>query len=567
MAELYAEVCAMDTMSGNDNPLEDLKWSWRQIVSAIYKPEADRGVPSRAAKVLAIIGVAGILLPWGASLIGVTVNIYFGSLLLLCAFVLLVWAFWIWEKPLRFNVAVRILTIVVAALGYFGMVGKQVVAEWKIEHPNGGKIPPACYIFPMTQVTQGQLVLGIANQTTVPIDDVDVDVATMYSDDINKPPASVEWADHVAGYTCKALLTTQFSIPNREIRVDKWPRYSFSFFMTTRANGSFRETLDLVRQNDGTYSTSTKFYKGAEITPLYSQQATLNSIVFGAVVSQPKFVPKLDGVFGGPAGDPHNSIIGVMGTIDNLGAPSSIDNFGLTVTMHDGRIIPVTIPRQPANKDVIVGKNKQGKNMMLSGRTYWPNQRSARIEQNGHLDGWIIGLVQGAGRDEIKKDNATVTLTCTDVNGNESHGETPISWKGMTDARDIISTDDLQKPMTSKRGVPVSSSPSQEVRVSRLLVTSDNPSMGKHAEQFTVTTNQAMVGGRAVITCDNPINIGHSTLGNSSVVGHAGDDGMLSGNSYQADISVPDWSPNRPLIITLYFDENDLGKCNIRPLS
>src|SRR6266849_1738252 len=54
---------------------------------------------------LLLFFLAAILacLQWGLSLIGIAVNLWLGAIILLLAFVLMVWAFWILERTAKWN--------------------------------------------------------------------------------------------------------------------------------------------------------------------------------------------------------------------------------------------------------------------------------------------------------------------------------------------------------------------------------------------------------------------------------------------------------------------------------
>src|SRR5579859_2765997 len=81
-------------------------------------------------------GLILALLIWGLQLIGVTVNVWLGGLVLAIAFGLMVYAFWIWEgASLRWHKALRIGTIVAATIIYSWLIGGQIVQEWRKEHP------------------------------------------------------------------------------------------------------------------------------------------------------------------------------------------------------------------------------------------------------------------------------------------------------------------------------------------------------------------------------------------------------------------------------------------------
>jgi len=93
------------------------------------------GSGSKAAKISAACGTGLGLLQLGLGLIGITVNIYLGAAALLATFACFVYAFWTWEKASRFHVALRIGTVSLAAVVYFGLTGRQVVSQYKADHP------------------------------------------------------------------------------------------------------------------------------------------------------------------------------------------------------------------------------------------------------------------------------------------------------------------------------------------------------------------------------------------------------------------------------------------------
>lgn len=83
-----------------------------------------------------LVGLFLALLPWGLQLIGVTVNLWLGGIILAVAFGLMIYAFWIWESPSRWHIYLRIATIIVAAGLYSAFVGRQIIREWQNEHPS-----------------------------------------------------------------------------------------------------------------------------------------------------------------------------------------------------------------------------------------------------------------------------------------------------------------------------------------------------------------------------------------------------------------------------------------------
>ena len=87
-----------------------------------------------------------------------------------------------------------------------------------------------------------------------------------------------------------------------------------------------------------------------------------------------------------------------------------------------------------------------------------------------------------------------------------------------------------------------------------------NPQYGQKALEFIVTTNKVMNGARGRVQCSK----GKINRGTARVLGT----GMTSGGVNTADDHTvivdfisPNWSPDYPLSITLYYDD-DLGTCN-----
>ena len=84
-----------------------------------------------------LFGIALGLAPWGLGLIGVIINQWLGAIVLACAFALMAWAFWIWEKVSRWPIAIRVATISLAALVCLYFAGRQIVSTYRqpIEPP------------------------------------------------------------------------------------------------------------------------------------------------------------------------------------------------------------------------------------------------------------------------------------------------------------------------------------------------------------------------------------------------------------------------------------------------
>lgn len=103
-----------------------------------------------------------------------------------------------------------------------------------------------------------------------------------------------------------------------------------------------------------------------------------------------------------------------------------------------------------------------------------------------------------------------------------------------------------------------------DVRVSSLPITSD-PQLGKHGLQFILTTNKTMNGGRVRVTCANTIRQATAEISGAGFE-LTGGGGLLDANTYESGIGSPNWAPGFPLVITIYYDEADLGTCSFRPL-
>jgi hypothetical protein len=121
-----------------------------------------------------------------------------------------------------------------------------------------------------------------------------------------------------------------------------------------------------------------------------------------------------------------------------------------------------------------------------------------------------------------------------------------------------------KKPVRVVVANPTPSEAPLDIHVSRLSATPD-PTRGKNAVQFILTTNKVMNGARIELTCtQGRINDGIAELPGAGATSSAGA-GVRGGHTYLSGIMSPNWSPDFPLLITLYFD-GDLGVCSFRPL-
>ncbi|SRR6266542_1145789 len=90
------------------------------------KPE-----PDNSARPQFILGLCLGLLPWGLSLIGITINLAFGCIILAFTFALIAHAFWIWERARRWPIWLRVVTITLAFVFSAGFVLRQVLAQYR----------------------------------------------------------------------------------------------------------------------------------------------------------------------------------------------------------------------------------------------------------------------------------------------------------------------------------------------------------------------------------------------------------------------------------------------------
>jgi hypothetical protein len=81
-----------------------------------------------------VIGFFIGLLAMGLPMIGVTVNLRLGALVLLVAFILLAYGFWRWETAARWGDVARVNTLWVLGIAYFVMVGFQNYSQYQKDH-------------------------------------------------------------------------------------------------------------------------------------------------------------------------------------------------------------------------------------------------------------------------------------------------------------------------------------------------------------------------------------------------------------------------------------------------
>lgn len=110
-----------------------------------------------------VLGLLGIGLP----MIGVTINLWLGFVILAIAFALIARGCWIWEGKSPRRKLLRITTIVIIALVYFSLVGMQMRAQYKKDHPPTPPIAPVTIpppVVPPTVIIQSAAGSTCANQ-------------------------------------------------------------------------------------------------------------------------------------------------------------------------------------------------------------------------------------------------------------------------------------------------------------------------------------------------------------------------------------------------------------------
>ena len=91
----------------------------------------------------------------------------------------------------------------------------------------------------------------------------------------------------------------------------------------------------------------------------------------------------------------------------------------------------------------------------------------------------------------------------------------------------------------------------------------------KHSERMVVLTNEPITPVRLFIWCDHTIKtVTLSPLGDAVFSGGAmpisSGSPFLTPQVWQLNMSLPTWSPEQPLLVTINYDEDNLGQCYIK---
>lgn len=104
-------------------------------------------VPKTRIAVTFLVAIGLSLLQWGLRLIGFNINLYLGAVILAAAFCCVAYGFWIWEKAAKWKLWARVATIAVACMIYSVLIGRQIAAQYRLDHPTtvkpSNQPPPA----------------------------------------------------------------------------------------------------------------------------------------------------------------------------------------------------------------------------------------------------------------------------------------------------------------------------------------------------------------------------------------------------------------------------------------
>jgi hypothetical protein len=118
--------------------------------SADNKRVQNQAIPSKKNRTAAyfLISLAIALIQQGLPLIGITLNMLLGAIVLFIAFCIMTAVFWKWESSARLKKPLRVITIFVVAIIYFGLIGRQMINEYNIKTGSEihGIIPEINYI-------------------------------------------------------------------------------------------------------------------------------------------------------------------------------------------------------------------------------------------------------------------------------------------------------------------------------------------------------------------------------------------------------------------------------------
>jgi hypothetical protein len=211
--------------------------------------------------------------------------------------------------------------------------------------------------------------------------------------------------------------------------------------------------------------------------------------------------------------------------------------------------------------------------LVFSGLTYWQQIRVANqaiSDRNGAIDETakktakqttdnVAAAIGGQYRDLVK------SLT-TQV------GDLKAQLAAQGRKVDAIGNSNI---VTGKNPIPVTIDPKSfptaageqplDINVSSRSDVPD-PQYGKRAMQFFLTTNKMMNGGRVRVSCKGVINNFRQEIMGAGATGTGGRGGKIDDHTIESNINFPNWTPSFPLLITVFYDEDDLGTCTFMPV-
>jgi hypothetical protein len=103
--------------------------------------------------------------------------------------------------------------------------------------------------------------------------------------------------------------------------------------------------------------------------------------------------------------------------------------------------------------------------------------------------------------------------------------------------------------------------PALDVHISEMPAT-PRPELGQHAMQYILTTNKTMNGGRAIFSCKGTIRAGVAAISGTNM--QMGGGGLIDEHTFTSGIASPNWSPDFPLVVTLYYDDTTVDPCKVQ---
>lgn len=133
-------------------------------------------------------------------------------------------------------------------------------------------------------------------------------------------------------------------------------------------------------------------------------------------------IPILSGVINfvsvAPTANQADSIVTLVATLKNSGAPSVADDVSMRIRLKNNREIRLTMMGVQKG-DIQLGSDQIGKSMvMLRPEDYLSAKAIAQpIAKGGAAQGWTWGLARGATKAQVIEPGTTIILSFTDVTG------------------------------------------------------------------------------------------------------------------------------------------------------